>query len=127
MGLDKCRQRLPQHPLAGLTKPYEHRRPKRRPQHASSHVLAVHPDAAETPLAWGGAATQLFVTPYPYGDATKENPSLYGGSLLEWLAAPGVRNPIAHPPVAGYLSDPDEVFNPETSELWLYYRAVTNG
>jgi hypothetical protein len=87
---------------------------------------AVHPDAAETPLAWGGAATQFFVTPYPYGDATKENPSLYAGSLLEWLVPPGVRNPIAHPPVAGYLSDPDEVFNPETSELWLYYRAVTS-
>ncbi len=23
------------------------------------------------------------------------------------------------------LSDPDQVFNPETNELWLYYRAVT--
>ena len=37
---------------------------------------AVHPDAALTPPGWGGATTQLFVTPYPNGDATKENPSL---------------------------------------------------
>jgi len=86
---------------------------------------AVHPDAAVTPLTWGAAATQLFVTPYPNGDATKENPSLYvGTSLLDWLVPVGVTNPIARP-VNGYLSDPDQLFNPETNELWLYYRAVT--
>jgi len=36
---------------------------------------AVHPDAALTPLSWGASETELFVTPYPYGDAAKENPS----------------------------------------------------
>jgi hypothetical protein len=86
---------------------------------------AVHPDAAITPLTWGGDSQQLFVTPYPNSDATKENPSLFSGrSLVDWLVPPGVINPIARP-VTGYLSDPDEVFNPETNELWLYYRAVT--
>jgi hypothetical protein len=34
-------------------------------------------------------------------------------------------NPIERP-VVGYLSDPDEVFNPETNELWLYYRGVNS-
>ena len=87
---------------------------------------AVHPDAAITPLAWGASETELFATPYPNGDATKENPSLYAKrSPLDWPVPPGVMNPIARPDV-GYLSDPDEVFNPETNELWLYYRAVTN-
>jgi hypothetical protein len=85
---------------------------------------AVHPDVAITPPSWGGAATQLFVTPYPNGDASKENPSLYAGSLFDWLVPAGVTNPIARP-ASGYLSDPDEVFNPETNELWLYYRGVT--
>ena len=86
---------------------------------------AVHPDAAVTPLSWGASETELFATPYPNGDASKENPSLYARrSLLDWPVPPGVMNPIARPD-AGYLSDPDEVFNPETSELWLYYRRVT--
>ncbi|HEV7388330.1 MAG TPA: hypothetical protein VGN73_06955 [Gemmatimonadaceae bacterium] len=85
---------------------------------------AVHPDAAITPLAWGASETQLFATPYPNGDATKENPSLYSrSSSLDWRVPPGVMNPIARPD-GGYLSDPDEVFNPEANELWLYYRAV---
>jgi len=87
---------------------------------------AVHPDAAITPLTWGASETELFATPYPFGDASKENPSLYAkSSALDWLVPPGVMNPIARPG-AGYLSDPDDVFNPETNELWLYYRSVTS-
>lgn len=85
---------------------------------------AVHPDAALTPETWDAARTQLFVTPYPNGDASKENPSLYTGSMFDWLVPAGVTNPIART-ATGYLSDPDEVFNPETNELWLYYRGVT--
>ncbi|HMH25139.1 MAG TPA: hypothetical protein VK542_00990, partial [Gemmatimonadaceae bacterium] len=86
---------------------------------------AVHPDVALTPLAWAPDQMQLFATPYPNGDASKENPSLYTGkSFVDWLVPPGVMNPVARP-AAGYLSDPDEVFNPETNELWLYYRSVT--
>jgi len=85
---------------------------------------AVHPDPASTPLSWGGSATQLVATPYPGGDATKENPSLYSGaSLTEWAVPGGVINPIARP-ADGYLSDPDEVYNPETGEIWIYYRHV---
>jgi hypothetical protein len=85
---------------------------------------AVHPDAAVTPLAWGGSEIGLFATPYPGGNASFENPSLYTKqSLLDWRVPPGVVNPIERP-VEGYLSDPDEVFNPETNELWLYYRGV---
>lgn len=88
---------------------------------------AVHPDVAETPLSWGGGAggQQLFITPYPNGDASKENPSLFtGASLLKWFVPSGVMNPIARPQM-GYLSDPDQVFDPATNELWLYYRSVT--
>jgi hypothetical protein len=89
---------------------------------------AVHPDAAATPLDWGGGAgEQLFVTPYPNGDPNKENPSLFTRAAPDsWLIPSGVINPIARP-IAGYLSDPDQVYNPETNELWLYYRAVDNG
>jgi len=110
--------------------------PRKVPPPTDLHVLAletfdgsgqaVHPDAAITPVTWAPDQTQLFVTPYPNGDATKENPSLFTGrSFVDWRIPSGVMNPIARP-AAGYLSDPDEVFNPETNELWLYYRAVTN-
>ncbi|MGH7605255.1 MAG: hypothetical protein ACRENK_14830 [Gemmatimonadaceae bacterium] len=87
---------------------------------------AVHPDAAVTPFGWGSSETELFATPYPNGNAAFENPSLYSKrSALEWPVPPGVMNPIARPSPDGYLSDPDEVFNPPTNELWLYYRSVT--
>jgi hypothetical protein len=86
---------------------------------------AVHPDVAATASSWGGGAgEQLFVTPYPNGDANKENPSLFTrASLDNWRVPTGVINPIARPET-GYLSDPDQVYNPGTNELWLYYRAV---
>src|SRR5256714_5140788 len=103
---------------------------------ASVHLLAletfdgsgqaVHPDAAITPSVWGGSDAELFATPYPNGDASKENPSLYTKrSALDWFVPPGVMNPIARPE-AGYLSDPGHAFKPETNELWLYYRALSN-
>src|SRR3954464_15849655 len=82
---------------------------------------AVHPDPAETPGEWGGGAgEQLFVTPYPNGDASKENPSLFTRTPIDRSLVPSAAtNPIARP-AAGYLSDPDQVYNPETNELWLY-------
>ena len=87
---------------------------------------AVHPDPAITPLSWDGIVSQLAVTPYPNGDATKENPSLYSGrSWREWVVPEGVMNPIATP-ASGYLSDPDQLYDPESSQLWLYYRAVNS-
>jgi hypothetical protein len=86
---------------------------------------AVHPDPAITPASWGGSTSQLMVTPYPNGDASKENPSLFEGrSPREWFIPDGVMNPIARP-ATGYLSDPDELYNPDAGELWLYYRGVT--
>src|SRR5438270_11201568 len=89
---------------------------------------AVHPDPAATPFEWGGGAgEQLFVTPYPDGDASKENPSLFTRILIDrWLVPSGVINPIARPD-AGYLSDPDQFYNPAMNEFWLYYCAVING
>jgi hypothetical protein len=87
---------------------------------------AVHPDLAETPPSWDGAARQLTVTPYPNGDASKENPSLFSArSFRDWFVPEGIVNPIAVP-ATGYLSDPDQLYNPDLNELWLYYRGVTS-
>ena len=88
---------------------------------------AVHPDFAATPAGWGNSESHLALTPYPGGNASFENPSFYDGfSLLDWRVPSGARNPIETPPAGAYLSDPDQIYDPESGELWLYYREVTS-
>ena len=88
---------------------------------------AVHPDVAVLPATGTRAATPfLALTPYPFGNATYENPSIYtGDGLAEWSAPIGATNPVVQP-YDGYLSDPDMLYDPATGELWLYYRQVTS-
>jgi hypothetical protein len=84
----------------------------------------VHPDYVAAPPTWPGSVRNLVLTPYPNGDASLENPSLYAGTDdIAWTAPPGLSNPLVRP-TAGYLSDPDIVFVAERSELWIYYRHV---
>lgn len=86
----------------------------------------VHPDYVAAGPEWTRSADYLFITPYPNGNATFENPSVYDSpDLLRWTAPSGVTNPIASP-AEGYYSDPDGVFVPERNELWLYFRQVTS-
>lgn len=90
-----------------------------------SHQV-VHPDYAAAPAGAFGLPQHLAITPYPFGNAKYENPSLFSGTRLDvWELAPGVPNPIVLPD-QGYLSDPDLVYVPELEELWLYYRQVTS-
>ena len=87
----------------------------------------VHPDYASTPAGIFGTAYHLAITPYPRGDATQENPSLFAGARLDlWNLESGAPNPVVLPQT-GYLSDPDLVYEPDARELWLYYRQVTGG
>lgn len=87
---------------------------------------AVHPDPVVTPAGWGEAETYLVATPYPGGSSRYENPSYYeGGSPIDWHPPQGVVNPIATPGDGAYLSDPDQVYDPVTNRIWLYYRRVT--
>lgn len=86
----------------------------------------VHPDVADLPSSWNSERLRLAITPYPNGDAAFENPSLYSGSdALTWLVPPGVANPLARS-TSGHLSDPDILYDPDSRELWLYYRQVTS-
>jgi len=90
---------------------------------------AVHPDFATVPSGWGAApeARYLVATPYPGGNATYENPSYYvGDSETDWHPPTGGINPIVRPVSGGYLSDPVQLYDPATNELWLYYRQVTS-
>jgi hypothetical protein len=87
----------------------------------------VHPDiATPTPEGVDGSA-RLAITPYPWGNASYENPSLFEGNGRDaWAIPPGITNPVAKPS-GGYLSDPDILWVPEEREFWLYYRHVDDG
>ena len=86
---------------------------------------AMHPDIVHGHGAAGGF--WLAATPYPGGDLTRENPSIFHNSGdATWQVPAGLTNPLALPTgVNGYNSDPDIVFNPTDQRLWLYYRAYS--
>ena len=86
----------------------------------------VHPDVAFATLPDGGVASWLAITPYPWGNANFENPSLFGGNGRdEWSSPTGLTNPVFKPSV-GYLSDPDLVWLADRRELWMFYRHVND-
>lgn len=82
--------------------------------------------AAARLTPWAIDSSVLFATPYPGGNSNFENPSLFASANgLHWTAPAGIVNPLVRPS-DGYLSDPDALYNPESSEIWLYYRQVTD-
>lgn len=85
----------------------------------------VHPDYAATPAGAFGRPFHLAITPYPFGNPSFENPSFFDAEQRDrWTVSDGASNPVVRPE-AGYLSDPDLVYVPESGELRLYYRQVT--
>lgn len=85
----------------------------------------VHPDYAATPAGAFGLPLHLAITPYPFGQASFENPSFFESRQKNlWALPSGGPDPVVLPET-GYLSDPDLVYVPEHNELWLYYRQVT--
>jgi len=82
----------------------------------------VHPDIV--PAEREGALARLVITPYPWGNAGYENPSLFEGEGRDiWAVPNGVTNPVIAPE-RGYLSDPDALWLADRREIWLYYRRV---
>jgi hypothetical protein len=97
-------------------------RPIHPPTYERSDQM-VHPDYVRTTGAAFLYPEHLALTPYPYGNAKFENPSVFvaEGRPDQWILQEGVVNPIARPS-AGYLSDPDILYDPSSRELRLYYR-----
>lgn len=86
----------------------------------------VHPDVVSFPTAWHGHRFWNAITPYPNSAIRFENPSLYTSEDGDsWTVPSGVLNPLAKTS-RGYLSDPDMIFEPNSNQLWLYYREVEN-
>lgn len=90
----------------------------------------VHPDVIFLPHSWDGGTARLAmaITPYPYGDAHQENPSIFvSESGLDWKLPTAAANPVVWPTKPGaYLSDPALVFDPSAHQLWMYYREVVD-
>jgi hypothetical protein len=85
---------------------------------------AVHPDVATPPFTGLDARPRLVITPYPWGNANFENPSVFvGDGPNGWTEPPGLTNPVVRPE-SGYLSDPDVLWLDDAGEFWLYYRHV---
>ena len=84
----------------------------------------VHPDVAVFSPAEGVAVPRLVITPYPWGNANFENPSLFDGNGRDaWTTPDGVANPLFRPS-GGYLSDPDLLWLDDRRELWMFFRHV---
>jgi len=103
--------------------------PERVPLHSIALVTAdgsgqvVHPDVVLPPFEALDETPRLAITPYPWGNANFENPSIFTGGRDTWRVPSGLTNPVVKPN-GGYLSDPDIVWLADRREFWLYYRHV---
>lgn len=82
---------------------------------------ATEPSVHFFPDAWNGFRYWLVVNPYPYNEASKENPSiLVSNDGASWRVPPGLTDPIALPSI-GHLADGDLFYDSDANQLWVYY------
>lgn len=82
---------------------------------------ATEPKVLYFPSSWHGFSYWMAMTPYPYGDASKENPSILVSSDGQtWRVPPGLVNPVA-PQAGAHLDDSELFYDASSDELWLYY------
>jgi hypothetical protein len=84
----------------------------------------VHPDVVLTNGAFYDTAYAMVMEPFPFADASLENPSIVASNDgMQWDVPPGLINPIVDPPpsAAGWNSDA-ALFNDANQVLRLYYR-----
>ncbi len=82
---------------------------------------ATEPKVLYFPLGWHGFSYWMAMTPYPYSDASKENPSILVSSDGQtWRVPQGLVNPVA-PQAGRNLDDPELFYDASSDELWLYY------
>jgi hypothetical protein len=76
--------------------------------------------------AWSGYRYWMVLTPYPLGQDQFENPSLYAShDGFTWVVPQSISNPLVTASggwEAGFHNDPDMIYNPDSDQLWIYYR-----
>lgn len=100
---------------------------------AYSTVEATHPSVYVFDKAWNGYKYWMAVTPYPKGDAAKENPHVFvSNDLITWLEPKEGMNPLDEvksekmdkdAPLQ-YNSDTHLVYNEEENRIEVYWRYV---
>ncbi len=103
---------------------------------------ACHPDVYDAGAGntWNGYRYWMAMTPYPGGDASKENPSILASADgTTWVVPAGLTNPIEGTPGTGGNSDTDLFLDGSTmycfwrwywaagSQDAIYYLTSTNG
>lgn len=86
-----------------------------------------HPKVLYFPNKWNGWRYWMVFTPYPNSDDQYENPSiLVSQTDHKWVIPNGLVNPVASGlnKKGCHLSDPHLVFNENTDQLELWYRAT---
>jgi hypothetical protein len=75
---------------------------------------------------WSGYRYWMVLTPYPFGQDQYENPSLYAShDGFKWDVPQNITNPLDKGRGGldmGFLSDPEMIYNPDTNQIWVYYR-----
>jgi hypothetical protein len=83
---------------------------------------ATEPSVVFFDSPWHGFRYWMALSPYPNGDASKENPSIVvsddGGT---WQVPAGLINPLALPGPVGYLADASIFYDRNSDQLWVYY------
>ena len=76
--------------------------------------------------AWSGYRYWMVLTPYPDSQEQFENPSLYAShDGFTWVVPRNISNPLitaSHVGNKGFLFDPDMIYNPDSGQLWIYFR-----
>ena len=78
---------------------------------------------------WNGYKYWMAFTPYPYRNASKENPCInVSNDLKNWICPNGLINPIDTPSIFNqndyYNSDTHLLYNKETNKLEIFWRYV---
>lgn len=76
---------------------------------------------------WQGYRYWMAYTPYTNNNDEEEDPNVIASNDGQnWVVPNGLINPLDDAPKAGYPdgynADTDMVYNPDTNELWVYYR-----
>ena len=79
---------------------------------------------------WSGYRYWMVITPYPNSQDQFENPSLYAShDGFTWVVPQNISNPldtVSEDIDKGFLSDPEMIYNPDSDQLWIYYRFVNS-
>ena len=89
----------------------------------------THPKVIRFKEKWNGYKYWIAYTPYPYGNAAKENPFIMvSNNLVDWVKFPGSKNPLDEPEdkdfTKVYNSDTHLVYVEDTNTLECYWRRV---